>query len=147
MTASFRSVFLKSWKIKGIAESQRVCDFSDWQIRGCEKLGSRIGFFLLNELSGGNAHLLLEKLGEVADMITGGLSHFRDGDLFGEMILHIENGIGQRRIKILSSQRNGFRRAALRSMKKTAIRMIFISPAFPASFPTMHRSIRRSRIR
>ena len=72
--------------------------------------GQPYRIFFLNELPGRNDHLLLEELGEVADMITDGLSHLRDGDLFGEMILHIENGTGQRRIKILSSQRNGFRR-------------------------------------
>ena len=108
--SSVGRIFEKAGKIKGIVKPQRVCDFRDRQIRGCEKLGSRIGFFLLNVLPGGNANLLLEKLGEMADMITGGLSHLRDGDLFGKMILHIAKGIGQRRIKILSSQRNGFRR-------------------------------------
>lgn len=106
------SLFEKVGEVKGADKSQRLCNFRYWKICGSEKLRSCFRFFLLDKLTGRNAHPFLEKLSEIADMVTGSLCHLRNRDLFRKMVLYIEHGIGQRRIEIFGSQNDAFRRAA-----------------------------------
>jgi len=99
-------------KIKLAAESERICDGSDGQIGGGQKLRCGFRFFLKDELTGRNAHAGLEQPRKVADMISGSLCHLLYRDLLVQMCFHISDGIGKGRVKGLRNEGNAVWRTA-----------------------------------